>query len=199
MSNIVKHTDQIKFEDDLDKPTLGTLIKDDTLLMGSWATIAIGSFLYLQPFGIISFFALAFLGYRDVKATSRKQAENEVDQSFELMALTNGDEVTPQVGEAGSVKSLPSGPTYEGTAEEPAPVAKAQPEEKAPTNTERAGKKTLIEAGKAVAKAMPKTEEIAGDQPEAVEVAQGEEDDLKRIKGIGPAKYRELKPLVRVE
>lgn len=108
--------------------------------------------------------------------------------------LTSLSEAELFDGSRNSITTLPNLPS-DASAEEPAPVAKAQPEEKAPTNTERAGKKTLIEAGKAVAKAMPKTEEIAGDKPQTVEVAKGEEDDLKRIKGIGPVNERALNEL----
>ena len=80
MSQITKYTQAIKIEDDLNMPTLGNVIKDDTLLMGAWSTLAIGSFMYLQPFGLISLLALTYLGFRDVTATSKKQARGETNQ-----------------------------------------------------------------------------------------------------------------------
>ncbi|MFG6094361.1 hypothetical protein SPB21_03885 [Leptothoe sp. ISB3NOV94-8A] len=86
MSDLTKYTEAIKFEDDLSEPTLGSVIKDDTILMGTWASLAIGSFLYLQPFGLISLVALAYLGYRDVKATSKKQAKKESDRKESELA-----------------------------------------------------------------------------------------------------------------
>ncbi|NEZ58773.1 hypothetical protein [Adonisia turfae] len=86
MSDLTKYTEAIKLEDDLSEPTLGSVIKDDTILMGTWASLAIGSFLYLQPFGLISLVALAYLGYRDVKATSKKQAKKESDRKESELA-----------------------------------------------------------------------------------------------------------------
>ena len=86
MSEIVKFRDSIQFEDDLNSPTLGNVIKDDTILMGTWASLAIGSFLYLQPFGLISLIALAYLGYRDVRATSKKQADNDAKEEKHELA-----------------------------------------------------------------------------------------------------------------
>ena len=80
MSDLTPYKESIKFEDDLDTPTLGNVIRDDTILMGTWASLAIGSFLYLQPFGLISLAALAYLGYRDVKATSKQQASAEANE-----------------------------------------------------------------------------------------------------------------------
>jgi NADH-quinone oxidoreductase subunit E len=87
-------------------------------------------------------------------------------------------------GSRNQIASLPNLPT-----DAPAPEVEAAPAPKP------AAKKTLIDATKAVAKALPKAEEIEGDKPEMVEVAKGEEDDLKRIKGIGPVNERALNGL----
>lgn len=108
--------------------------------------------------------------------------------------LTSLEEAGLFDGSRNAITVLPNLPDV-SEAVAPAPTAKAQPKEPAPTNTKReGGKTTLIEATKAVAAAMPK-EEVAGDKPEVVEVAKGEEDDLKRIKGIGPVNERALNEL----
>lgn len=87
-------------------------------------------------------------------------------------------------GSRNKVKSLPNLP---GVAA-PEAEAKAQPEAAPPTNTKREdGKTTLIKDSKPA----PKAE----DKPETVKVAAGEEDDLKRIKGIGPVNEKALNEL----
>lgn len=70
-------------------------------------------------------------------------------------------------------------------ADAPDASSSGKPEESAPTNTKRevpeksnTGKTTLI--------SKKEKEELAGERPETVEVAAEEQDDLKRIKGIGP-------------
>lgn len=90
----------------------------------------------------------------------------------------------PFDGSRNKIKTLPNLPS--ATAE-PEPDAKAQPERKAPTNTAREEKTTLIKDSKPA----PKAE----DKPEVVTVAAGEEDDLKRIKGIGPVNEKALNEL----
>lgn len=88
-------------------------------------------------------------------------------------------------GSRNSITELPNLPSAEPAAEA---EAKSLPKEPAPTNTKReTGKTTLIEDSKPA----PKAE----DKPETVEVAAGEEDDLKRIKGIGPVNEKALNEL----
>ncbi|MCR9269850.1 MAG: NADH-quinone oxidoreductase subunit NuoE [Hyphomonadaceae bacterium] len=89
----------------------------------------------------------------------------------------------------GSRNAIASLPNLPGAApDQPAPDAAALPKETPPTNTKREnGKTTLIEDSKPT----PKPE----DKPEIIEVADGEEDDLKRIKGIGPVNEKALNEL----
>ncbi len=87
----------------------------------------------------------------------------------------------------GSRNKISTLPNLPGDTPAPEPAAKAKPERKAPTNTEREAKTTLIKDSKPA----PKAE----DKPEILEVAAGEEDDLKRIKGIGPVNEKALNEL----
>jgi len=82
-------------------------------------------------------------------------------------------------GSRNAISVLPNLPGTDQASEEaePAPVAAPKAE----------GKTTLIGGDKPA----PKAE----DKPEAVEVAAGEEDDLKRIKGIGPVNEKALNAL----
>jgi NADH-quinone oxidoreductase subunit E len=67
--------------------------------------------------------------------------------------------------------------------------ARALPKESAPTNTRRetpqagVGAKTTLISARVTEMSM---NTVPGKRPETVDVAQGERDDLKRIKGIGP-------------
>jgi NADH-quinone oxidoreductase subunit E len=122
-----------------------------------------------------------------------------VDSLTEILGkLQNGVDVPPgtfvdRVNSApeGGATSLLSGDLYDGSRNaisglpnlpkdapaEPAPAAPPAPEKKT----------TLIKDSKPA----PKAE----DKPETVEVAAGEEDDLKRIKGIGPVNEKALNEL----
>ncbi|MCI4644050.1 MAG: NADH-quinone oxidoreductase subunit NuoE [Hyphomonadaceae bacterium] len=82
----------------------------------------------------------------------------------------------------GAVTTLPNLPEPE-PAPEPEPEAKALPEEPAPTNTAR--EETTEEEVVAV----------AGERPEAAEVAEAERDNLKEIKGVGPVNEGQLNEL----
>jgi NADH-quinone oxidoreductase subunit E len=126
-----------------------------------------------------------------------------------LGKLQNGAEVKPGTfvdrlnsAPEGGATSLLEGDLYDGSRNaisalpnlpkdapaDPAPQATAAPKTDAPTNTKREdGKTTLIKDSKPA----PKVE----DKPETVEVADGEEDDLKRIKGIGPVNEKALNEL----
>jgi NADH-quinone oxidoreductase subunit E len=133
--------------------------------------------------------------------------EDLTPESFDeiLSKLQNGVDVAPGTfvdrlnsGPAGELTSLMESGLFDGSrnaiselpnlpgaepaeAEAPAPAP-------APKKSEE-GKTTLIADSK-------KAEtEIAGEKPEAVEVAAGEEDDLKRIKGIGPVNENALNDL----
>ena len=65
-----------------------------------------------------------------------------------------------------------------------------------PDEAETSPKTTLIEVGKAIAKALPNKEaELTGEKPEVLQLAAGEEDNLKRIKGIGPVNETALNDL----
>ncbi|MCR9196327.1 MAG: NADH-quinone oxidoreductase subunit NuoE [Hyphomonas sp.] len=89
-------------------------------------------------------------------------------------------------GSRNAISELPNLP--KDAPADPAPQAIAVPKAAAPTNTKREdGKTTLIKDSKPA----PKAE----DKPETVEVAAGEEDDLKRIKGIGPVNEKALNEL----
>ncbi|MEM8617247.1 MAG: NAD(P)H-dependent oxidoreductase subunit E, partial [Pseudomonadota bacterium] len=85
----------------------------------------------------------------------------------------------------GSRNTLVRLPNLPGSDSEP--EADAQPQKPATTNTDGERKKTLIDASKPAS--------ITGNKPETVDVAAGEEDDLKRIKGIGPVNERALNAL----
>ncbi|MEP1143432.1 MAG: NADH-quinone oxidoreductase subunit NuoE [Henriciella sp.] len=100
----------------------------------------------------------------------------------DLTSLTEADLFN---GSRNAITTLPNLP-----AEQPAPEPepKALPKTEAPTNTKREDGKTTLIGG---AKPAPKAE----DKPEMVEVAEGDEDDLKRIKGIGPVNERALNEL----
>jgi NADH-quinone oxidoreductase subunit E len=80
-------------------------------------------------------------------------------------------------GSRNAVSELPNLPKDAPAAPEPAPAPAPAPEKKT----------TLIKDSKPA----PKAE----DKPETVEVAAGEEDDLKRIKGIGPVNEKALNEL----
>ena len=87
-------------------------------------------------------------------------------------------------GSRNRIKTLPNLP---GTAPETEAKPTAQPEKPAPTNTAREGKATLIDT---TASKAP-----VGEKPAAVTVTDGEADDLKRIKGIGPVNEKALNAL----
>ena len=91
-------------------------------------------------------------------------------------------------GTRNQISALPNLPSSEP---EPEPTAAGKPDENAPTNTQRevpqketTGKTTLI--SKTEAAASGKKAEVAGEKPETLAVAAEDQDDLKRIKGIGP-------------
>lgn len=122
--------------------------------------------------------------------------EDLTSESFEeiLSKLENGAEVQPgpfvdRVNSApqGGATSLLEADLYDGSRNAVATLpnlpseAPAEPAPKAETKT------TLIKDSKPT----PKAE----DKPEIVEVAAGEEDDLKRIKGIGPVNEKALNEL----
>jgi NADH-quinone oxidoreductase subunit E len=91
-------------------------------------------------------------------------------------------------GSKNLITTLPNLPSDEPEAAEA--EATGKPEAAAPTNTKReeppAGKKTLIDAGKKVE---------TGERPEALTIDPAAYDDLKRIKGIGPANEDALNEL----
>lgn len=89
--------------------------------------------------------------------------------------LTSLNEADLFDGSRNAVATLPNLPTDTPPAPEPAPAPVAEK------------KTTLIKDSKPA----PKAE----DKPEIVEVAAGEEDDLKRIKGIGPVNEKALNEL----
>ncbi len=70
---------------------------------------------------------------------------------------------------------------------EPAPEAKAEPPAPPPTNTKR-------EEASAGDKGVELVE-ISGEKPEAMEIAESERDDLKKIKGVGPVNEAQLNAL----
>ncbi len=78
------------------------------------------------------------------------------------------------------LSSLPNVPVAE-----PAPEAAALPDAEPPTNVER----------EVPGDGEGKAEEISGERPEAVEVAEADRDDLKEIKGIGPVNENQLNEL----
>lgn len=80
----------------------------------------------------------------------------------------------------GTLSALPNVP-----AAEPAPEATALPDAEPPTNVER----EVLKSGD------DEAGEIAGERPEAVEIAEGDRDDLKKIKGIGPVNENQLNEL----
>ena len=91
-------------------------------------------------------------------------------------------------GTRNQISALPNLPSSEP---EPEPTAAGKPDENAPTNTQRevpqketTGKTTLI--SKTEAAASGEKAEVAGEKPETLAVAAEGQDDLKRIKGIGP-------------
>lgn len=91
-------------------------------------------------------------------------------------------------GTRNQISALPNLPSSEP---EPEPTAAGNPDEGAPTNTQRevpqketTGKTTLI--SKTEAAASGEKAEVAGEKPETLAVAAEDQDDLKRIKGIGP-------------
>lgn len=91
-------------------------------------------------------------------------------------------------GTRNQISALPNLPSSEP---EPEPTAAGKPDENAPTNTQRevpqketTGKTTLI--SKTEAAASGEKAEVAGEKPETLAVAAEDQDDLKRIKGIGP-------------
>ena len=91
--------------------------------------------------------------------------------------LTSLNEADLFDGSRNAIATLPNLPTDTPLAPEPAPAPKPVAEKKT----------TLIKDSKPA----PKAE----DKPEIVEVAAGEEDDLKRIKGIGPVNEKALNEL----
>lgn len=100
MANLVKASD-IKFIDDLKDPTLGHVIKDESLLMFTWGAIGIAAILYIPGVGFISALVAAYMGYRDVKATTKKgeTPDPEGNQSY-LQPTDNGQETRTQKAEA---------------------------------------------------------------------------------------------------
>ena len=91
-------------------------------------------------------------------------------------------------GTRNQISALPNLPSSEP---EPEPTAAGKPDENAPTNTQRevpqketTGKTTLI--SKTESAASGEKAEVAGEKPETLAVAAEDQDDLKRIKGIGP-------------
>ena len=128
--------------------------------------------------------------------------EDLTSESFTeiLGKLQNGAEVQPgtfvdRVNSApeGGATSLLEGDLYDGSrnaiSELPnLPKEGAQEAEPAPAPAPAAEKKTTLIKD---SKPAPKAE----DKPETVEVAAGDEDDLKRIKGIGPVNEKALNEL----
>ena len=128
--------------------------------------------------------------------------EDLTSESFTeiLGKLQNGAEVQPgtfvdRVNSApeGGATSLLEGDLYDGSrnaiSELPnLPKEGAQEAEPAPAPAPAAEKKTTLIKD---SKPAPKAE----DKPEMVEVAAGDEDDLKRIKGIGPVNEKALNEL----
>ncbi|NQY95655.1 MAG: NADH-quinone oxidoreductase subunit NuoE [Henriciella sp.] len=126
--------------------------------------------------------------------------EDLTSESFTeiLNKLQNGAEVKPgpfvdrlNSAPEGGATSLLEGDLYDGSrnaiAELPN-LPKDAPAEPEPAPAPPPEKKTTLIKD---SKPAPKAE----DKPETVEVADGEEDDLKRIKGIGPVNERALNEL----
>lgn len=126
--------------------------------------------------------------------------EDLTAESFQeiLGKLQNGAEVKPgtfvdRVNSApeGGATSLLETDLYDGSrnsVSELPNLPKAAPAEPAPAPAPVAEKKTTLIKD---SKPTPKTE----DKPEMVEIAAGDEDDLKRIKGIGPVNEKALNEL----
>ena len=126
--------------------------------------------------------------------------EDLTPESFEeiLGKLQNGAEVKPgpfvdRVNSApeGGATTLLAADLYDGSRNAVAELPnlpKEAPAEPAPAPPPAPEKKTTLIKD---SKPAPKAE----DKPETVEVAAGEEDDLKRIKGIGPVNEKALNEL----
>jgi NADH-quinone oxidoreductase subunit E len=142
-----------------------------------------------------------------------------------LGKLSNGVDVAPgtfvdRINSApeGGVTSLKDDACYDGSrnsiaripnlpeatkSEEPPAEAAGKPDRPAPTNVDREeptkqevkADSKVVEQDNAEKAGSAEVPEIEGDRPEAASVTAGEEDNLKRIKGIGPKNEDQLNEL----
>ncbi|NEZ67793.1 hypothetical protein D0962_34410 [Leptolyngbyaceae cyanobacterium CCMR0082] len=71
MSDLARQTTEvgpIEIVNDLDKPMLGAIVKEEVFLTGIYAAAAIASVFYL-PLGAVTALGIAIFGYNDIKAT----------------------------------------------------------------------------------------------------------------------------------
>jgi hypothetical protein len=96
MSNLVKiDAESISFENDLDKPLLGAVVKDPTVVGIAYFMGAIG-LCFVPGFGVISAIALSALGAMDVVATLSADQEEEKTLTFDKSAKTTARLETEQ-------------------------------------------------------------------------------------------------------
>lgn len=95
MSSIekVNKSQDLRFENDLNEPLLGTVVKDPTCLGLSYLFGVAGIALFVPGFGFVSAIALAVLGFCDVSATLR--VDNKLDK-VKLLGLPSRDAATPK-------------------------------------------------------------------------------------------------------
>ena len=124
MANLVKASD-VKFVDDLKEPTLGHVIKDESLLMFTWAAIGIAAILYIPGLGFVSAFVAWYMGFRDVKATSVANEPKDSPEYFQAVI----DEDTALQGEKFDKKlqELP-GTVVDSVSSFPEPAKMPRPE-----------------------------------------------------------------------
>ncbi|MDJ0921141.1 MAG: NADH-quinone oxidoreductase subunit NuoE [Henriciella sp.] len=125
--------------------------------------------------------------YEDLTPESLGEILSKIENGVEVQPGTYVDRLNS--APEGGLTSLTEAGLFDGSRNEIAvlpnlPDAAPEPE---PAPVAAAPKTTLIEA----AKPKPK----ADDKPDVIEIAAGEEDDLKRIKGIGPVNEKALNEL----
>ena len=83
MSNLAKYSpvDSIKFENDLDKPLLGAIIKDPTIVGIAYFCGALG-LCFVPGLGIVSAIALSLLGAMDTVATLKTDDDSDDDHAL---------------------------------------------------------------------------------------------------------------------
>ena len=105
-------------------------------------------------------------------------------------------------GSRNSIARIPNLPEATKSEEPPAEAA-GKPDRPAPTNVDREeptkqevkADSKVVEQDNAEKAGSAEVPEIEGDRPEAASVTAGEEDNLKRIKGIGPKNEDQLNEL----